>query len=182
MRLLPKEKERLQTIKGHRKTEWLAARWLIHYMSGRKERGALLKDKFGKPFLADSPFQISISHSRAFAAAIAGPESVGIDIQLLVPKIERIAHKFMREAELNSLVPETRLEHLHVYWGAKESLYKAFGRRALDFKKHIHITPFQFGTSPTFEGHIYKDDFKASYQLWYEIVEDYVLVYAREII
>ena len=115
------------------------------------------------------------------AAVIAAPKPVGIDIQQVVEKIERIAHKFMRPEETASLQTATELEHLHVYWGAKEALYKAYGRKLLDFKKHIHITPFDYDvTIGQCEGYVIKDDFKAFYQLKYRKVDDYILVYGQE--
>ncbi len=180
--LLPAEKDYIATLKGRRKLEWLAGRYLLHYMSGRAVRGACIKDEHGKPYLIDSPYQISISHSREMASVIAAPFSVGIDIQKLVAKIERIAHKFMRPCELDSLHPATRLEHLHVYWGAKEALYKAYGRRELDFIKHIRIEPFAYDLNQGFcSGKIQKGDFRAYYQIWYERRADFILVWAREV-
>ena len=181
MSLSKVEQKQLEKIKGHRRLEWLASRWLLHKMSGRKFRGACLKDEFGKPYLQNSLFEISISHSRKIAAVIAAPVLVGIDIQKIVGKINSIAHKFMRPEETNSLNDETKLVHLHVYWGAKEALYKAYGRRALDFKQHIHIEPFSFSTKGgQFVGKIIKDEYFASFQLWYELIDDFVLVYAKE--
>ena len=180
--LTPEEDHQIAAMKGHRRLEWLAGRWLLHHMSGRTIRAACLKDEYGKPHLEDSSYQISISHSRKIAAVIAAPEPVGIDIQKLVSKISRIEHKFMREEEFASLIPATRLEHLHVYWGAKECLYKAYGRRQLDFREHINIDPFAYDLqSGRCTGKIVKDDFMADYELWYSRLEDYILVYGREI-
>lgn len=179
--LQPAEAAYIAEMRGHRRKEWLAGRYLLHYMSGRTIRGACIKDKYGKPHLEDSPFQISISHSREMASVIAAPFSVGIDIQKLVAKIERIAHKFMRPEEMNSLRPVTRLEHLHVYWGAKEALYKAYGRRELDFIRHIHVEPFVYDLNSGYcSGEVCKADFRARYQIWYERREDYILVWAIE--
>ncbi len=176
--LSPIELIQLRTMKGRRRVEWLASRWLLHQMSGRARRGAILKDENGKPRLVNSKWQISLSHSGDMAAAIASADLVGIDIQQLVAKIERIAHKYMRDVEMDSLKKETKLEHLHVYWGAKESLYKAYGRRELDFKKHILIEPFDFDVSyGQCRGYVVKDDFEEAFDLRYELIEEYVLVY-----
>lgn len=182
LHLLPEEREQLDLIKGQRRRiEWLAARLLVHKMSGRKERGAFIKDEFGKPHLANSPFQISISHSEGMAAAVASPQAVGIDIQTFVPKIERLARKFMRQQELDSLQATTRLEQLHIYWGGKEALYKAYGRRKLDFCTHILMEPFeQFGKKGTLSGQIVTDEVEMNFQLFYEVFNDYFLVYAVE--
>ena len=87
----------------------------------------------------------------------------------------------MRPEEMESLEASTRLEQLHVYWGAKESLYKAYGRRLLDFREHIAITPFAFKASGgEIYGRIRKDQFAANYQLQYELMGNYILVYGHQ--
>lgn len=182
LELAPSERLQLSQIKGRRRLEWLAARQLVHQMSGRDQRGAFLKDEYGKPHLEGSAYHISISHSHELAAAIAAPMPVGVDIQYLVPRIERLAHKYMRPEELASLVPETRIEHLHAYWGAKEALYKAYGRRALDFRTHIQITPFRYdpqGGDCT--GRIVREDYEGLFQLRYFRLEGYMLAYGLEL-
>ena len=132
--------------------------------------------------ISKSAFEISISHSRSLATVLAAPVPVGVDIQKIVSKIERIAHKFMNQAESESLQVPSCIPHLHVYWGAKEALYKAYGRRQLDFKKHILIDPFSYDEAGgTITGSIHFNDFHANYQLSYERIDrEFVLVYARE--
>jgi len=179
MTLTETEIERLNQIKGGRRLEWLAGRWLLHEMSGTSERLICEADSYGKPHLIHSPLEMSLSHSNEVAAAILAPESVGIDIQKLVVKIERIAHKYMREVESESL-NEYRIEHLHIYWGAKEALYKAYGRRELDFRKHILIEPFDYQENGMTTGRIAKGDFEANYKIFFEKIGEYVLVYAIE--
>lgn len=181
MTLAEAELAQFQKIRGRRRLEWLASRYLVHQMSGRAIRGAFIKDGFGKPHLEDSKYQISISHSWNLAAAIAGPMAVGIDIQRIVSKIERIAHKYMREEEMQSLQSPSRLEHLHLYWSAKEALYKAYGRRKLDFRAHILIEPFDLETlEGSFMGQVVKEDYRAFFRLHYSLFNGHVLVYGVE--
>lgn len=182
LELAPSEEAQLSKIKGRRRVEWLAVRQLVHDMSGREQRGAFIKDEYGKPHLEGASWCISISHSHDLAAAIASPRSVGIDIQFLVAKIERLAHKFMRPEEMGSLDAEKRIEHLHVYWGAKEALYKAYGRRELDFCSNILVDPFDFDLlRGSTRGRIEKGDFRASYALRYKQLGEYILVYAVKV-
>ncbi len=179
MTLTESETKRLGQIKGGRRLEWLAGRWLIHEMSGATERLVCEADKYGKPHLTNSPLEMSLSHSNEVAAAILAPQSVGIDVQKLVAKIERIAHKYMREPESASL-DKHRIEHLHIYWGAKEALYKAYGRRELDFRKHILIEPFDYQENGMTTGRVAKGDFEANYRIYFEKMGEYILVYAVE--
>ena len=181
LKLFPKEQMSLEKMKGHRRLEWLSGRWLLHLMSGREDRGACLKDEFGKPYLENSLYQISISHSRELTSVMASPRLVGVDIQKLVGKIDRIAYKFIRPVEMDSLNEQYRLEHLHVYWGAKEALYKAYGRKKLDFRQHIFVEPFSFDLDiGKCKGFVEKDHFHLDFELFYEQLDDYILVYAAE--
>lgn len=174
------EHVQLDQLKGHRRLEFLASRTLVHRLTAYKTRIPLEKDSYGKPQLIQTPSSISISHSRAYAAAIFGKGSFGIDIQHIVEKIERIAHKFMRTEELESILPDNRLAHLHVYWCAKEALYKAYGKRQLDFCKNIIIHPFLFEkTGGICAGCIQKDHWKLDFQLHYQQWEDYMVVSAK---
>lgn len=169
--LFPEEMLQLEQIHGRRRVEWLAARYLVHLMSGRPQRAAFLKDQYGKPYLAHSPYTISISHGQDMAAAIAAPFAVGIDIQYIVPKIERIAYKFMRSVEMDSLSQEERIAHLHVYWGAKEALYKAYGRKALDFCTHLLVQPFELNWEKgETQALIAKDQWQQEYTIHYRLL------------
>lgn len=177
--LSPLELRQLSKMKGRRRLEWLAVRQLVHEMSGRKKRGAFVKDEFGKPHLENSDYYISISHSETIAAAIAGPVPVGIDVQKIVPKITRIAHKFLRTEEREIISKHNLIEHMHLYWGAKEALYKAYGRRELDFLQHIIIEPFALTAAEgVMKGRVQKGAFLAHYDLYFRTIKDFVLVYA----
>lgn len=175
--LNPEENAIVSSLKGRRKLEWLASRYLLHHMSGREKRAILEKDPFGKPHLIDSEFEISLSHCWDKVAVIAAPRIVGIDIQRQVEKIGRIDKKFLSDKELESIHDETRIEQLHVCWGAKESVYKAYGQRALEFKEHIHLDPFEFKIGESFKARLKKDDYSMDFNVHYEILDDYYIVY-----
>lgn len=177
--LTPAECRQLAAIKGRRRLEWLAVRYLLHVLSERTARAAVLKDACGKPWLEGSSWHISISHSRRRAAAIASPVPVGIDIQHIVPRITRIAHRFLRPQEREALDAARAICHMHVYWGGKESLYKAWGRRRLDFRTHLWLEPFAYlpeGGSTT--GHVEKDGQHLRFFVHYRPLDDYMLTWA----
>lgn len=173
------EEQRLAQIHSRRRKEWMAGRLLLHQMSGRPQRMPAPPDEQGKPQLPDSEYDISLSHSGRFAAVIAAPMLVGIDIQEIVPKMERIQHKFMTPADLAGLSQTHYLAHLHVHWGAKEALYKAYGKRKLEFRKHIVIHPFNFDvTFGHCSGYVEKDNIYLPFNIHYQTIENYMLVYA----
>ena len=183
MPLIESEEQLLVKTHPAKKREWLAARYLLHLMSGRKERAACLKDDFGKPYIEDSPMLISMSHSRDMTAVIASPQTCGIDIQLIVPKIKRIAQKFLHtELEFPYVSAKDTLRQLHCYWGAKESIYKAYGRKSLNFKKDMIIDSFKFQAHGfAFNGILKKEAVKRTFNLHAEALDDYILVYAIEV-
>ena len=171
----------MEMLSSRKAIEWYASRYLIHLMSGREQRGPCLKDEYGKPYLVGSTHNISFSHSHKMVAAIASKKEVGIDIQIQVEKITRIAKKFCSESEYNNLDKKYFIPSLHVIWGAKESIYKAYGRRNLDFKKDISIEAFEIvdGKIKT-SARLNKNGNITYFNITGEIIEKYVLVYAIE--
>ncbi|MFK8161685.1 MAG: 4'-phosphopantetheinyl transferase superfamily protein [Lewinella sp.] len=176
--LFPEEQEAMALIKGEgRRKEFLAARILLHYMSGRSTRGELYKDDAGKPHLRDSVFHVSISHTVNYAAAIAHPNPCGVDVQRIVPRIRRMANKFIGPGERLQLTPEHELLQLHLIWSAKEAMYKAFGRRQLDFKEHLVVDLGAFTKEKTTgSAFLKKGDIKMLFDLNFRIFDEFVLV------
>ena len=115
--------------------------------------------------------KISISHTKDFVAVITDTQETGIDIQHLDVKMERIAHKFMSETELNSISSNKRIEQLSVYWGAKESLYKLYGNKNLEFKSDIFIDSFEYCGKGEIIGRITQKGAAQTYRLCYEKIE-----------
>lgn len=172
------ETEALNRIKGTgRRREFLAARMLLHHMSGRPERGELFKDEAGKPHLRGSAFHVSISHTTNYAAAIAHPNPCGVDVQRIVPRIRRLAGKFVGAKEQAQLTAAFELLQLHLIWSAKEAMYKAFGRRQIDFKEHLFVDlgPFTSATT-TGTARLKKGEIEMLFDLYFKIYDDFVLV------
>ncbi len=178
-------KIQLQTFKSeHRKLEWLASRVLIKRLLPYKESLFILYDTFGKPYLNDHPYKISITHSKKYVAIVVNElNDVGIDIESIPSsknalwKIEKIAHKFASDQELDALSPTMKQEQLFIIWGAKESLYKLCWNQNLLFKEHIYIEPFEYAQSGQLKGIINRNRHKSIFTLFYEIINDYLLVY-----
>lgn len=176
------EKADLDQIKGHRRLEWLAARYLLHLLSRREIRGEVLKDEFGKPFLSGADWEISLSHSNNLAGVCASPNPVGIDVQKIVLKIERIAHKYLNLYEVAAIRYRNRLEYLHLYWGAKEAMYKAYGRKSIDFKRDMKVEPFVFDSNGgTMQASLTKDNVTMKFDLEYELLGAFIVVIAKSV-
>lgn len=90
----------------------------------------LIYDEFGKPHLKNGKF-ISITHSFTFTAIIVSDKfHVGIDIEKQREKILKIAHKFTPFEEYKTIANvDALISKLTIVWGAKESLYKIYGKK-----------------------------------------------------
>lgn len=170
--------EELVLIKGTgRRLQWLSARHLIGHLVQDLRGVELIKDEFGKPHLKDSKLFISISHSNEFAAALVAPVSCGIDIQYIVPKIRRIVPRFCSPTEKKHIKSNADLKTMHIIWGAKECIYKSYGRKQVDYKRDILIeNPHKLLERPG-KGHLQTKNSKYTYEVFASDVLDYVLTY-----
>lgn len=175
----PEELPIFSKMSEKRKKEWLVSRILIQQLSGRKTRIACVKDEYGKPHLPDSSYHISISHSRDRVAVLASPYNIGIDIQEIVDKMHRISVKFVSDIEL--AYTGKNIDMLHVLWGAKESMYKAWGKKGIDFKDDMKVDAFEWdGYSCETTAKLEKGNITMNFIVIAKKIDNYILVYARE--
>lgn len=180
LHLYDQERGEFEPLKGHRRLEWLATRFLLHTLLQEADRAPCLKDKYGKPHLKGLPWHISFSHSHDLVAAIFSPISVGIDIQFVVPRITSLAHKFVSTQEAQMVRHAQDVHYLHVVWGAKECLYKAYGRRQLDFRQNLYLEwDGQVEHQGSLTGILHAGRINDRYNIHYQWFTDWVLVYAQ---
>lgn len=135
-------------------------------------------DEYGKPHLKDGRF-ISMTHSFQFTAVIVSEDKkVGVDIEKQREKILKIAHKFTPIEEYKTIANVTALiSKLTIVWGAKESLYKIYGKKKLLFLHHIYIEDFNFEDKKT-TGIIRYEGTETKYQVHFFEFENFTCVYA----
>lgn len=134
-------------------------------------------DDFGKPYLNDGK-SISITHSFNFCGLIISSENtVGIDIEMQRDKIIKIAHKFTPTDEYKNLPNKDLIRKLTIVWGAKESLYKIYGKKLLNFKEHIYIENFNLQDERT-TGEIRYKNQDTTYFISFIEFEGFTCVYA----
>ena len=138
----------------------------------------LFYDEFGKPHLKNGK-HISMTHSFTFSGIIVSNEiPVGIDIEMQRDKILKIAHKFTPFQEYKTIANHSALiSKLTIVWGAKESLYKIYGKKKLRFLENIYIEDFKFDSGET-TGTINYDGEKNSYHVYFLEFEGFTCVYA----
>ncbi|HWB65070.1 MAG TPA: 4'-phosphopantetheinyl transferase superfamily protein, partial [Chitinophagales bacterium] len=72
---------------------------------------------------------------------------VGLDIENINPKIEKIAHKFLTPGEIEAIPEHEKIEKLILMWSAKEALYKLYSMRGIEFKTQLLLSPFSIAQS-----------------------------------
>jgi 4'-phosphopantetheinyl transferase len=158
-----------------REIENQGKRYLLNNLLG--EEIEIEYDAKGKPYLPKSSKHISISHSHDKLAIIINEnETTGIDIELIREKVLKIKHKFLSITELGDSKDD--VEKLLIYWAAKETLYKIYGLKEVDFIEHLFVKPFTKHNSGVIIGQIKSPNFNETFELHYQLLENYVLVYA----
>ena len=167
-------------LNGKRNLHWLSTRVLLRTMMDTDDYIDCQVDSNGKPYLTNFPHHISLSHSFDYAAVMVSTNrAVGIDIELIKDKIERIAHKFMNDEELSFISPD-RVDHLYVCWCAKEAIYKLHGKKNISFLDHIRIKPFDYSGSGSFEASLDTGVQVNTYRVHYDKFEGYMIGYVSD--
>ncbi len=134
-----------------------------------------------KPILINSSKEISISNTKDYVAVMIQNEktNTGIDIQYYSDTVLRVKHKFLHPTE-KSLFDIDDNEVLNIIWSAKETLYKAYSKDKLEFKKQLIVTTID-KVNNKIEGVIkYSNDKKASFKLGLHVKDEFILTYFKE--
>lgn len=165
----------------HKKLQHLAGRYLLPFlMPGFPTKEIEIADT-RKPFLPNEQYHFSISHCSRYAAAIvSNQQRVGIDVELITPRLDKIKMKFLHASELrfvNAQAISHQLTLLSILWSAKESMYKWFGEGEVDFRENMRTFPFTAYDQGEVDAVFMKEDFKQKLVLHYKIFNLITLVW-----
>ena len=161
-----------------RRVHWLAYRHILKNVLGWGHEIRIRYDEHSKPFIELSDHHISVSHAGKFAAVIMGNNAVGIDVEQVTQRLHRVADKFLTSEEVGMEPSELSTEALCLHWCAKEALYKLYGERLLDFRRHIQVLDIPENLEGEFTALINNGKKNGVFNLVSEKVEDYFLVFA----
>ncbi|WP_462264306.1 4'-phosphopantetheinyl transferase family protein [Mucilaginibacter sp.] len=165
---------------GKRHLHWLGTRVLLRHMLHTDDYIDCQVDVHGKPYLVNLPYHISLSHSFDYAAVmISKSRPVGIDIEQIKEKVERIAGKFLSPQELSFINTDERIAHLYACWCAKEAIYKCYGRKEVSFLDHIRLQPFDFTGQGNLQAALQKEAVNLPYEVQYLQFEGYMIGYVK---
>jgi len=154
----------------HKQLQHLAGRFLLKYLYPDFPVKLIQLADTRKPFLENEAYHFSISHCADFAAAIVSKTNrVGVDIEIVSSKIEKIKHKFLSEDEnrlLNYQLPSLNYQ-LTMLWSCKEAVFKWYGLGEVDFKRHIRVKSITATNKDSFNTII---DFKKKEELYLNLI------------
>jgi len=168
------EQSHLLSLKNPQKRlHWLAYRILLGEVLGNDFEINYLAD--GKPELVRPKKFLSVSHSKDFVAVfLSDTHAVGVDIEKISDRIQKVYPKFLNETEQQSSnLSDSAL--LHLYWGAKEAVYKLFNQHRLLFIEQIHIYSIN-SEKQTAIATVTTHSFQAKVPIIYREIEGYMLV------
>jgi phosphopantetheinyl transferase len=130
----------------HKRLQHLAGRFLLKELFPGFPYELIKIADTRKPFLENEAYHFSISHCGDYAAVMVSTGNrVGVDVELISPKPEKIKHKFLSGTEQHLIeqaaagIEDGYNTLLTVAWSIKESLYKWYGDGEVDFIDHLHI-------------------------------------------
>ncbi len=159
-----------------RRMEWLASRVLLYRLTGMYP--ATRYNDNGQPFVSSCHENISISHTRGYAAiALSKKTMPGIDIEYPSERIEKVAPRFLNDSEKAFTGGSVKNQQLGLIWCAKEALYKKAGHPGLIFKDQIVLAPFKPAKSGILMATVKINDISTTINLGYQIDKNYFLVW-----
>ena len=159
----------------HKRLQHLAGRYLLPYLFSDFPHDEIEIADTSKPFLRDEQYHFSISHCGDYAAAIVSSTlRVGIDIEMITPRVDKIKHKFLHPDELsfvNTKPSDQQIKLLTLLWSVKEAMFKWWGRGEVDFSEALRFMPFDLQQSGRIEASFRKELFVQDLQLTYELFD-----------
>lgn len=163
-----------------RKIQHLAVRLLFSLMMPEANMKDLVMADNGKPYLKGVPFHFSFSHCKGYAAcAVSDHFPIGIDIEIIHPRIAKVAHKFLNDAEknmLSNLSEEDALKQLAFFWAAKEAMYKQHEQLGIDFGSDFYIPTLTTNKQGRMSAFVLHKEANKEVNLDYHYGDDYVSV------
>ena len=120
-----------------RRREHLAWRRIV-----RRELGARVYIDYndvGAPVVDIENRWISVAHGGESVAVAIADKPVGVDIESISRDFERVAPRYMTEAEI-ALSDDKRWACF--VWCAKEAMYKLYGRRGVELRGELMVDSF----------------------------------------
>ncbi|PJE46877.1 MAG: 4-phosphopantetheinyl transferase [Sediminibacterium sp.] len=167
----------------HKRLQHLAGRFLLPFLYADFPSELIQIANTRKPFLPDEAYHFSISHCGNYAAAIvSSTQRVGVDVELVTHRVNKIRHKFLHINELidwkiEGLEEQEKYRTLTLLWSAKEAMFKWWGRGDIDFSECMQVEASILAPSGILKANFKKDDFCTALELHYSLNNELSLVW-----
>jgi 4'-phosphopantetheinyl transferase len=162
-----------------RKKEWLATRALLNELMGQHIQIRYFDD--GRPFLENLPINISISHTKGYAAVLLHDNAIpGIDIEMDSRSAERVATRILSPLELKACRENEGYSNkkLLIHWCAKEAIFKMVPENSVSYAKQIHISLNDISEEPHhFSGTFQSENLLVAIRLFYISIGELIVVW-----
>jgi 4'-phosphopantetheinyl transferase len=172
--------EKWSAIKAiQRKKEWLATRVLLNELTGQHIQIRYFAD--GRPFLENHASNISISHTKGYAAVLLHNKEIpGIDIELDSRSAEKVAERILSPEELDACRENEGYSNkkLLIHWCAKEAIFKIVPENGVSYLKQIRISlNGPVGEPHSFAGTFHSKSGPVHINLFYKSTEELIMVW-----
>lgn len=168
-------------VHPHKRLQHLAGRYLLPFLYPDFPHGQIEIADTRRPYLPDEQYHFSISHCSDYAAAIVSSNSrVGIDIEVITPRVDYIKHKFLHADELvfvHSHDEAQQIPLLTLLWSAKEALFKWWGEGDVDFSEMLRTEPFAFSDAGVIPSTVVKNGEHIPLDVYYEMRDTLTLAW-----
>lgn len=174
-----------QVTHPHKRLQHLAGRFLLPYLYPDFPSELIQIADTRKPYLPNEAYHFSISHCGDYAAAIvSSTQRVGVDIEMVTPRVNKIRHKFLHISEMENwkieaLEEQEKIRTLTLLWSAKEAMFKWWGSGDIDFSDCMQVEAVDLNSTGVLKAFFQKDNFKVTLQLHYRLTNELSLVWVN---
>ena len=135
----------------------------------------------GQPYLEPFDKFVSVSHSFPYAVLAISEKKIGVDIEQVKDRIDKIKHKFLHPTEIDWLSrAESGIEHLTAIWCIKEALFKIHSTKQWSFKEFYVVDEFLLDKFSKIKCKVFDKDKEDKFLAHLEKIENYYLAITEE--
>ena len=135
----------------------------------------------GQPYLEPFDKFVSVSHSFPYAVLAISEKKIGVDIEQVKDRIDKIKLKFLHPKEIDWLSRvESGIEHLTAVWCIKEALFKIHSSKQWSFKEFYVVDEFLLDKFSKIKCKVFDKDREDKFLAHLEKIENYYLAITEE--
>ena len=135
----------------------------------------------GQPYLEPFDKFVSVSHSFPYAVLAISEKKIGVDIEQVKDRIDKIKHKFLHPTEIDWLGRvEPGIEHLTAIWCIKEALFKIHSSKQWSFEEFYVVDEFLLDQFSKIKCKVFDKDKEDKFLAYLEKIENYYLAIIEE--